>query len=112
MSAGSPPDDIEFTDTGLARARTRLAWTRSAVSFAAIGVVIVKDRPLAGAPLLVLGVFVLALGRLTRFPGDRSYGADAGAHRRVVLVTTGVIVVALTALAVALLGHSAQGLKL
>ena len=40
-------------DPGLARARTRLAWTRTALSFAAIGALILK-RDLAGGLVVLL----------------------------------------------------------
>jgi uncharacterized membrane protein YidH (DUF202 family) len=110
---GEPvPEDIEFADTGLARERTRLAWTRSAISFAAIGVAILKARPLIGAPLLVLSVVVWAVGRLPHWPGPHSANLEAVARHRTAVVTAAVIVVAGTALAIALLGHSPHGLKL
>jgi uncharacterized membrane protein YidH (DUF202 family) len=106
------PDDIELVDTGLARERTRLAWTRSAISFAAIGVAILKARPLIGAPLLVVGVVVWAIGRMPRWPGPHFGDVEAVARRRTAFVTAAIIVVALAALAIALLGHSPHGLKL
>jgi uncharacterized membrane protein YidH (DUF202 family) len=102
-----PPDDIEYADPGLAGERTRLAWTRSSISFAAIGAAILKARPLVGAPLLLLAVAIWAVGRLPRSPGHA-----AVASRRVLLVTVGVNLVALVALAIALLGHSTHGLQL
>jgi uncharacterized membrane protein YidH (DUF202 family) len=43
----TPADDIEDADPGLARARTALSWTRTAISFAAVGAVILKS-PYAG----------------------------------------------------------------
>jgi uncharacterized membrane protein YidH (DUF202 family) len=101
------PDDIDFADPGLARERTRLAWTRSAISFAAIGVAILKDRPLIGAPLLVFSVAVWALGRMPMAAAPAHV-----THRRVLLVTAGVVIMALAALAIAIFGHSAHGLKL
>jgi uncharacterized membrane protein YidH (DUF202 family) len=102
-----PPDDIDFADPGLSRERTRLAWTRSSISFAAIGVAILKDRPVIGAPLLIFSVAVWAVGRTIRGPST-----EAIARRRAVLVTSGIVVVALAALAIALLGPSQHGLKL
>jgi uncharacterized membrane protein YidH (DUF202 family) len=109
---GPAPDDIDFADPGLARERTRLAWTRSAISFAAIGVAILKARPLIGAPLLGLSVVVWAIGRMPRSLGPQSGNVEAVARRRVLVVTVAIIVVALAALVIALLGHSSHGLKL
>jgi uncharacterized membrane protein YidH (DUF202 family) len=106
------PDDIEFIDTGLARARTRLAWTRSAISFAAIGVAILKARPLIGAPLLVVSVVVWAIGWMPHSPGPHFDNVEAVARRRAAAVTAAIIVVALAALAITLLGHSPHGLRL
>ena len=103
-----PEDDIEFVHPGLARERTRLAWTRSAISFAAIGVVLLKDRPLIGAPLLIFSAAIWWIGRT-------QHGPEAPAAlvpRRVLLVTVGVIVMALAALTIVVLGHQAHGLKL
>jgi uncharacterized membrane protein YidH (DUF202 family) len=102
-----PPEDIEFADPGLARERTRLAWTRSSISFAAIGVAILKDRPVIGAPLLIFSVAIWAIGRLVRGPSTETIS-----RLRALLVTTGIIVMAAAALAIALLGKSPHGLKL
>src|SRR5262249_3951313 len=60
------PDDPEDADPGLASERTALAWTRSSLAFAAVGVAIVKARPAVGIPILGLGLVVWLLGRLTR----------------------------------------------
>ena len=43
-----PPDDIEDRDPGLARERTDLAWTRSAISFAALGAAMLHTNAVAG----------------------------------------------------------------
>ena len=46
MMAGH--DDDEDGDPGLARARTSMAWTRTALSFAAVGGVLLKKDVIAG----------------------------------------------------------------
>ena len=58
-----PADHIEYADPGLARERTELAWTRTAIAFAALGAAILKYRPVAGLPVLVLSAVVWRLGR-------------------------------------------------
>ena len=44
----SPPPDYEELDPGLARVRTSLAWTRTALSFAAVGAVVLRKDIIAG----------------------------------------------------------------
>jgi len=101
---GEPPPDIEEADPGAARARTELAWTRSAISFAALGAVIVKFRPALGVPILAFSAVVWSVGRLPR--------DEAGtAARRVLLVTAAVTTLALVALVLTLLGQDSRGLR-
>src|SRR5689334_25285017 len=66
-----PPDDIEYADPGLAIERTELAWTRTAIGFAALGAALLKYRPVAGLLVLVLSAVVWRLGRL---PGTAGAG--------------------------------------
>ena len=101
------PEDIEDADPGLARERTKLAWTRSSVSFAAIGVLILKTRPLIGAPLLVLSAVIWSIGLMKRTPGRAGV-----APKRVLFVTICVVAIAAVALTVALAAHSPHGLHL
>ena len=105
---GTPPtplDDIEDADPGLARERTELAWTRSSISFAALGLAIVKFRPAVGVPILIFSAVIWWLGHLSR---DQA-GTVA---RRVRFVTIAVVVLALSALVLTLLDHNHQGLRL
>ena len=51
-------------DPGLARERTALAWTRTAISFAAVGGVVLKREIIPGLVLLALAPAVWWLGRL------------------------------------------------
>jgi len=103
----SAPEDIENADPGLARERTRLAWTRSSISFAAIGVLILKSRPLIGASLLILSAVIWSIGLTRRKPGRAGV-----APKRVLFVMICVLVVAAAALTIALAGHSPHGLRL
>jgi uncharacterized membrane protein YidH (DUF202 family) len=76
--------------------RTRLAWTRTAIAFAAIGVAILKSSPVAGVIVLALTVPIWAAVRSTdRIP----------AARRLPLVTVAVLLVATAALVIAIIGH-------
>jgi uncharacterized membrane protein YidH (DUF202 family) len=93
------PDDDEPPDPGLARERTRLAWTRTAIAFAAVGGVIIRRELLAG--LLVLSLFPLiwVLGRYlgpVDQPGSRPV--------RLLLVTVIVTLVSVVAVVVAVIG--------
>jgi uncharacterized membrane protein YidH (DUF202 family) len=100
-------EDAEDADPGLARERTRLAWTRSSISFAAIGAVILKYRPVVGVPVLLLSGLIWTVGRM-----PRTHGEGGVARRRVLFVAICVTIVAAAALAIALAGHSAHGLRL
>ncbi len=85
------PDDIEDLDPGLARERTSLAWTRTALSFAAVGGVVLKKDVVPGLILLCVAPAVWQLGRLPRdLPG------------RLKLVTATIVAVSLVALILAL----------
>jgi len=78
-------------DAGLARERTSLAWTRTALSFGAVGGVVLKREVIEGLILLGVAPVIYALGRLAYGrPGKRK------------LVTATIVAVALVALAVAL----------
>jgi uncharacterized membrane protein YidH (DUF202 family) len=101
----APPDDIEDIDPGLASERTDLAWTRTAISFAATGAAILKNHVVAGVIVLALGVVTWALRRL--FP--RLLGPLPSARwsieRRLLVVTIAVTGVGVVALVVALTAH-------
>jgi uncharacterized membrane protein YidH (DUF202 family) len=99
-------EDLEDADPGLARARTGLAWTRSSIAFAAIGVAILKLRPVIGVPVLILSAVIWSIGRMPRSPG-----LAGAAPRRVLTVAISVTIIALIALALAFAGHS-DGLHL
>jgi uncharacterized membrane protein YidH (DUF202 family) len=78
-------------DPGLARARTSLAWTRTALAFAALGGAALKKDVLPGLAIMVLAVVVWRLGQLPhRLPG------------RLKLVTATIVAVALAALVITL----------
>jgi uncharacterized membrane protein YidH (DUF202 family) len=93
-------------DPGLARARTRLAWTRTALSFAVIGGVILKHDLAAGFVVLGLSALVWGVGQLAGVPGRA--GARQGRLLVIALAVTGVSAVAL---ALALFGPQMPGLR-
>ena len=89
MTAGQ--HDNEDGDPGLVRARTSLAWTRTALSFAAVGAVLLKKDVIAGLIILAVAPVIWRLGRL-----------DYDLPGRLKLVTVTIVAVSLVALAVAL----------
>ena len=94
-------------DPGLARARTRLAWTRTALSFAAIGGVILKRELAAGFVVLGLSGLVWVVGRLARAPGQ--VRARPG---RLLVITIAVTGVAFVTLMLTLFGPQTGYLRL
>jgi uncharacterized membrane protein YidH (DUF202 family) len=96
------PDDIEDIDPGVARERTELAWHRTAISFAALGGVILKVRPVAGIPVLIISAAVWELGRPAR---PRGTGNARG--RRLLLITVAITAISAVAVIISFLGHSA-----
>ena len=94
-----PPDDIEYADPGLAGERTELAWTRTAIAFAALGAAILRYHPVVGLPVLALSAVVWRLGRLS---GTAVAGDVRG--RRLLLITVSTVGVSLVALVLSFLG--------
>jgi uncharacterized membrane protein YidH (DUF202 family) len=85
------PRDREDADPGLAQVRTSLAWTRTALSFAAVGGVALRNDVIAGLLILATVPVIWRLGRLAHHrPG------------RLRLVTATIVAVAIVALVVAL----------
>ena len=98
----APADDIEDADPGQARARTALSWTRTAISFAALGAAILKSRPYAGIPILILSGLIWGLGQLTRATGTAR-------ARRLLMIAAAILGVSIVALAIALLSPERGG---
>jgi len=85
------PGEPGERDPGLARERTSLAWTRTALSFAAVGGVMLKREVIPGLIVLAAAPAIWQLGRLSHnLPG------------RLELITASVVAVALVALVVVL----------
>lgn len=90
MTAG--PQDRQQRDPGLARERTALAWTRTAISFAAVGGVILKRGD------VIPGLIVIGLTPVVWVLGRLAYRRPA----RLKLLTVTIVAVSLVALAVSL----------
>ena len=102
----TPADDIEDADPGLARERTELSWTRTAISFAALGGAVLKSRPYAGISILVLSALIWKLGQVAR-----ASGAGRARPRQLLLIAIAVTAVSIVALTIALLGSEPSGLR-
>jgi uncharacterized membrane protein YidH (DUF202 family) len=90
-------DDLAERDPGHARERTSLAWTRTAIGFAALGGAVLKVSIVPGLIILLMAPLVWHLGRLRK---PSTY--------RLRLITVSIVFVAALALLVALLAHSAS----
>ena len=94
------PDDPEDLDPGLARERTRLAWARTAIAFAAVGAAMLKRQVIPGAIVLALTPLIWALGTFA----SRAWPEPRPA--RLLAVTVTVTAVAVLALVIALTGQA------
>lgn len=108
--AGNAPqgDDPEERDPGLARERTLLAWTRTAISFAALGGVVLKVNVVTGLIVLAVAPMVWQLGRISQSDSPRGQLPAIGPVR-ILLITVSIVAVALLSLLVALLGPAVPG---
>ena len=94
------PDDPEDLAPGAAAERTRLAWQRTAIAFGAVGLVMLREEPVAGVLVLAATPLIWVLGRYvsSAVPPERR-------SRRLLLVTVAVTGVAVVAVVAALIGH-------
>ena len=105
----SPPgDDPEERDPGLARERTALSWTRTAISFAALGGTVLKENVVTGLIILAIAPVVWELGRVTRDGVPRT-GLPAAGATRLFIISVAIVAVALLCLAVAIFGKAVPG---
>lgn len=101
-----PSDDPEDADPGLARERTRLAWARTAITFAAVGAAMLRQEPIAGLIVLATTPLIWAVGR---FASHLPRGQPLPG--RLLVVTATVTLVAVLALVAAFLGHGPASLR-
>jgi uncharacterized membrane protein YidH (DUF202 family) len=106
-------DGPEERDPGLARERTSLSWTRTAISFAALGGTVLKVNVATGLIILIIAPVIWQLGRVSRgaLPGpDDGPSAMAGVGAtRLLLITVSIVAVSVLCLIIAILGRSAPG---
>jgi hypothetical protein len=107
------PDETAATgtgegDAGLALERTSLSWTRTAISFAALGGVMLKDNVITGLLVLAVVPLIWRLGRPPR-SGSPPSGLPTVGAMRIRVITASVVGVALLSLLIAVLGPSVPG---
>jgi uncharacterized membrane protein YidH (DUF202 family) len=103
----APGDDPEERDPGPARERTSLAWTRTALSFAAVGGVVLKVNVITGLLILAVAPVVWQLGRVSR--GGGAPGLPVVGPVRMFVIAVSIVAVALLSALVAIFGHSVPG---
>ncbi len=101
-------DDPEERDPGLARERTSLAWTRTAISFAALGGTMLKVDVVSGLVILAIAPVIWQLGRVARSVMPETSLPTVGATR-LFIIAVSIAAVALLCLIIAILGSSAPG---
>jgi uncharacterized membrane protein YidH (DUF202 family) len=111
--AGDVGDDPEERDPGLARERTTLAWTRTAISFAALGGTMLKVNVVSGLVILAIAPVIWQLGRVTRSDAPQADPSAPGlpvvGATRLFIIAVSIAAVALLCLIIAILGSSAPG---
>jgi uncharacterized membrane protein YidH (DUF202 family) len=105
MRPGPADHDPDEVDPGLARERTRLAWARTAIAFAAVGAVVLRKDVVDGLIVLAGAPLTWAIGHFT----SREAG-PLDKPGRLLAVTISVILTAVVATLVAFLGHSPASL--
>jgi uncharacterized membrane protein YidH (DUF202 family) len=109
-ASGTDPgaSETEDGDAGLALERTSLSWTRTAISFAALGGVMLKDNVITGLLILAVAPVIWRLGRLPR-SGSPPGGLPTVSGTRIRVTTISIVGVALLSLVIAVLGPSVPG---
>ena len=100
--------ETEEGDAGLALERTSLSWTRTAISFAALGGVVLRQNVITGLLILAVVPLVWRLGRPPR-SGSPPSGLPTVGAARIRVITASVVGVALLSLLIAVLGPSVPG---
>ncbi len=109
MTPPADDGDPEERHPGLARERTSLAWTRTAISFGALGGTVLKENVVTGLIILAIAPVIWQLGRLSGDLARAAGNPEVVGVTRIRLITVSIVGVALLCLLVALLGHAAPG---
>lgn len=97
--------DPEDLDPGMAQERTRLAWARTALAFAALAVAILRKELVAGLVVLAMVPLVWSLGHVaSREPAGKL------PSRRLLLMTLLITLVSVLAAVVAFVAHAPASL--
>jgi uncharacterized membrane protein YidH (DUF202 family) len=106
-------DGSEEGIPGLAQERTSLAWTRTAIAFAALGGVVLKTNVVTGLIILAVAPVIWKLGRVTRGAapeaGDGVPAMPVAGATRLFIIAVAIAAVALLCLIVAIFGKSVPG---
>jgi len=105
---GPEKGEPEEADTGLARERTSLSWTRTAISFAALGGVMLRNNVISGLIILAVTPLIWRVGRLA-VSGSPPGQLPVVGRNRILLITVSVVGVSLLCLFIALLGPAVPG---
>jgi uncharacterized membrane protein YidH (DUF202 family) len=91
------PDDPEDIDPGMARQRTRLAWVRTTIAFAALGGAVLKTNIPAGITVLAMTPLVILTGQLSKHsaPGRARPGYLLATAVAITAVAVGVLILVL-----------------
>ena len=104
-----PGDDPEERDPGLARERTALAWTRTAISFAALGGTMLKANVISGLIILADRAGDPPAKLRPRLAGHGGTDGPAYAAARLFVITVSIVEVSLLCLVVAIFGTAVPG---
>jgi len=101
-------DDPEERDPGMARERTSLAWTRTAISFAALGGTVLKANVITGLIILAVAPVIWELGRVSQGSGLAA-GFPRVGPARLFVIAVAIVAVAVLCLYIAIFGKSVPG---
>jgi uncharacterized membrane protein YidH (DUF202 family) len=101
-------DEPEERDPGLARERTSLAWTRTAISFAALGGAVLKANVITGLIILAMAPVIWWLGHVTR-GRPAPVGLPVLGAMRLFIIAASIVAISLLCLVVAIFGTAVPG---